>query len=246
MNITTSSEIACKALHLATNGSIIADDVCDCAYCGSVIEKASSCHPFKMTPGFNDSNDLANRSSKFICVYCEALTKANILRYAGKVTLTETAAFSMTKYKQIASVILNPPEPPFVLCYAERKQQHVIWRSQVNLSREYFHIQMGTRRIPVRRQLILKAIDNFNRAVDCMKDMGIKPGHSGPFSILDITLQKTNHGEFRYDVLKRRSESTKLEQAITFLKTLRASDLWALAICILEPVELEPFDLKKL
>lgn len=246
MNTTTSSQVACKALHLATEGSIIADDVCDCAYCGSIIEKKSSCHPFNMSPGFNDSNDLANRNSKYICIYCEALTKANILRYAGKVALTETGAFSMTKYKQIASVILNPPEPPFVLCYAERKQQHVIWRSSVNLSREYFHVQMGARRIPVRRQLILKAIDDFNQAVECMKDMGMKSGYSGPFSDLDIRLQSTHHGEFRYDVIKRLNENPVLEQAIIFLKTLRASDLWALAICILEPVELEPLDLNKL
>ena len=59
---------------------------------------------------------------------------------------------------QARNVLLNPPEPPFVITLAVVGKKHVIFRAHVNYAREQFSVQADDQRINVNRSLFTELL----------------------------------------------------------------------------------------
>lgn len=61
-------------------------------------------------------------------------------------------------------ILLNPPEPPFVMAMAVNGKKHVIFRSVVNQSRDNFVVQADETRVQVGREVFTQMLTEFEEA----------------------------------------------------------------------------------
>jgi len=66
--------------------------------------------------------------------------------------------------KQWRELLLNPPEPPFLMAMAVNGKKHVIFRGAVSKSREQFSVQADETRINVDRHQFARLLADFEAA----------------------------------------------------------------------------------
>lgn len=92
---------------------------------------------------------------------------------------------------QWRELLLNPPEPPFIMSMAVNGKKHVIFRACINNSREEFFVQADEERIFVERSVFSEALQQFEDGykVGFSKD-SLLSGRYNQAAILSVGLDK--------------------------------------------------------
>lgn len=229
-----SSHIVVSGLGLKPTGTPAEQD-CVCAMCGVHIPRGSPSAPATYSQSFTDDISLAARGSPFICGDCVTLGTADALRFSGFGVFTRDQALPFRKWADIASALMNPPEPPFVMCYATANSQHMGWRSVVNYSREAFHVRVGLRDLLVRAAKLREAV----QACELLGSLpGVLPKSAAPrktlpnpFLTLSPDLKEASHGKLHpglYAEPARQVWTPEHDAALSLLKGLTLGETWAL------------------
>lgn len=239
-----------KRVGVSVEGLMEAEEDAQCAMCGVSIQDGEKCSPWKIPQKFNDTNELANRNSSVICSCCRALIGTEYLRYGGNAVIAESGAFNLNKYAAMAYVLENPPEPPFVMTRRTGNSQHVIWRTPVSLSRDYYFFRLGLSLFSIRRQAILNGRKAIQRLRELMGDTGMNVGKAKMpcFVNFDLELNDPRHGRLRDDVLALGDESKEAHDCIDVIKELKPGELWATGVITMfegDPELLVPLTLSK-
>jgi hypothetical protein len=89
-------------------------------------------------PTFTDHDIAKAPGSKVVCEHCAwALSRRELRNYS---ILATSKGFFHPSRPQIREVLLNPPEPPFVLCVAKSGQKWLHIKSEQAVSREGFPV----------------------------------------------------------------------------------------------------------
>lgn len=155
---TTSSVVILQALGQDPDG-VPAKEEGACALCGLRINPGEFCAPLALGPAFMDDLSLAARGSQIVCGHCGPLLTAKGLMTTGYGAFSPAGHAPFRKWADIARLLTDPPEPPFVMTYATSNNQHMAWRSPVNLSRDLFYVRVGLRDLKIRRKVLLAAVD---------------------------------------------------------------------------------------
>jgi len=86
-----------------------------------------------------------------IRLLCGEVREGQMTRgYSWVATVTEVCAGTKAHRKQIASLCLFPPQPPFMICISDSGQKHLLYRSVVSHSQEVVTLTLEGERIRYR------------------------------------------------------------------------------------------------
>lgn len=104
-----------------------------CGFCGSL----APCRPAErvLKENFTNRDEL---TSPWVCWACEACLDARETRSSH---LVWAGVFNRVERRQIWSLLLEPPSPPFVLYLTLAGQKHGLFRQDIARSREAFRLQ---------------------------------------------------------------------------------------------------------
>jgi CRISPR type IV-associated protein Csf1 len=221
----TASELFCRQAGLSPQG-VIASTVETCVLCGRLISPGEARSEFRPLSSFMDAPELCarDRSTK-ICGYCVHLTKIAVILKTQRVCITSKEVIPAARLAHVKWLLLNPPEPPFVLLQNQAKLSHMIWRTPLTLSKQLWYVRMGTRQITVRLALVAKALDRFKRIVDRIEGPKANQRLQHPFNLLDFELRNLDAWRIRRDVGPCLDAEDR-----ELIATLRPGEYWALAI----------------
>lgn len=230
----TSSVIICQALGIAPDG-VSAKSFDTCALCGLVIEPGDLQAPLSLGDGFMDDVSMAGRGSQVICGHCAPMMSADSLRKTGYGAFSATSgALPFRKWADVAALLINPPEAPFVMTYATANNQHMAWRAPVNLSRDLFYVRVGLRDLKIRRQKLIEAIEHCRVLGEALYP--VKEGQTtattrktlpNPFIAMAPDLKDAQHGMFNPKMYTKVMREIAIEQTVAVM-SLTAGEVWAL------------------
>ena len=230
----TSSAIVVAGLGLKPQGVASAVEAV-CTMCGVQIGVGDIATQASFSQGFTDDLSLAARGSPCVCGDCATLTTVDALRASGFGVFTRTQALPFRKWGDIAAALLNPPEPPFVMCYSTANSQHMAWRSIVNLSRDAFYVRVGLRDLLIRAQVLRQAVS----ACELLGNLpGVKSKSTAarktlpnPFTLLSSDLKEAGHGRLHpglFSDAARQAWTPEHDQALRLVRNLTLGETWAL------------------
>lgn len=234
MTHVTSSVVVAKALGLQPAG-IESDREGNCAYCGLSIKKGDLIVPFFANPSFMDDHSMANKGSDMTCGHCAVLMSNEGLRASGYGIFSTDGARPFRKWADVTAGLTNPPQGPFVVCYATANNQHMAWRAPVNFSRELFYIRVGLRDLKIRRPKLLAAVKTAERMG---QQIGRKPTDKSlahPFAGLSPDLKDVSAGMFMNKVWELCSQ-----EDIQEMMSLTTGEIWAMRFLLSPGAGLAP------
>ncbi len=181
-----------------------------CWLCGCQTDKGHLKHKI-ILPTFTDS-DLAKATwSNIVCEHC-----AHVLSYRELRNYSIYADLNGLKHPsrlQIRDMLLNPPEPPFLLCAAESGQRHLSFKAVVNQSKTKFAVRM----------------DNFNVIVEPNRFRQLLE----PIELLYKVFTKDEIGSGDYKSHKIKEFGLeRWEKTENQIKPIRKSSLFQLALFV--------------
>lgn len=237
MKAITSSVVICKALDIAPDG-VPAKETGVCALCGLDIAKGDLSAPLALGDGFMDDISMAGRGSKVICGHCAPLMTADALRKTGYGAFNTTSgAHPFRKWADVAAMLTNPPETPFVMTYATANNQHMAWRAPVNLSRDLFYVRVGLRDLKIRGQVLADAVEQCRVLGEALyadkkasSDASIRKTLPHPFIEMAPDLKSASHGMLNPKVYSNgmRNSVEGFVEHLTAVMSLTAGEVWAL------------------
>lgn len=236
MNIPLSaSDLYCRAAGVTPKASGITSEDSHCVMCAASLPKGTAATPVsKNTFGkaFNNSNDLRAMSGRYVCAACEALWTQDWLQKYSKSFACADGVFRFASNEQQAAFLLNPPEPPFAAIFSTRQQQHMIWRTPVSLSRDYFIVRHDDDLLTIRRDKLLDGLRAYQAAMDLMQSTPLKrTGRklNPPAAMFSQKLSLQAVGSIRSDVIELLRENA-CEWVITSLHAMTMGEWWALGV----------------
>jgi CRISPR type IV-associated protein Csf1 len=223
----TSSCVVATALGIHPDG-VPADTACECALCGLHINQGDLAAPLTFSGSFMDDIYMAARGQGNICGYCTPLMSIDGLRMSGYGAFGADGAKPFRKWADIASALMEPPEPPFVMVYATANNQHMAWRAPVNLSRDAYRVRVGLRDLLIRRAALRAAIEDCRLTGEAMgyKTEG-KKTLPHPFAMLSPDLKDVAHARFRR-ITPEAAQLPGFMEAIARIRALTLGETWAL------------------
>lgn len=231
----TSSVVVVNALGMKPDGAT-ASSPATCAMCGLHIAPGELYAPTPFGQNFTDDLSLAARGSPCVCGYCATLSTVDGLRASGYGVFSKSGVLPFRKWQDIASALLSPPEPPFVMTYATANSQHMGWRAPVNESRDMFMVRVGLRDLLVRRDMLERAV----AACDLLGNLpGVRPKTvnsarrtlPNPFVSMSPDLKDPSHGRLHPGLFTEQARaqwSGNHDAALTLLRKLSLGETWAL------------------
>lgn len=233
------STIVRKALGMEELGSPVQQET-ECCMCGRHLRIGDLAFRAAFSSGFTDDIDLAKRGTPnpMTCGDCMPLTTIEGLRNSGFGAFNLEGAKPFRKWVDVATALLNPPAPPFVLCYSTAKSQHMAWRSPVNYSTEMFYVRVGLRDLLVRRKRLIDAPAICARMATAIygeqsdKKRAATKTLPHPFKSLSPDLKDLEHGRLnpRVYALEMKTEPPypEFHEDLNWLRSLTPGETWAL------------------
>jgi CRISPR type IV-associated protein Csf1 len=236
MHIPSATQFICNAFKLETQ-SLPAPEDGHCAYCAAKFKKGEDYGgPYVGLRSFMDARSLTNQTPKHVCKHCPAAMAVLPLQYTQRVVVTKNNVFQLLSYEQKAHFLLNPPEPPFYVWQSDAKIQHLSWRAEPTLDKDFIKLRVGNRMFSIQRLLVLEAIEAC-KAIETHRAESEKrkPDYrKHPFQFLDSELYATSHGVWLPKV-RELALQAGLEKEIQLLDTLGYGELWALGPLLQNP-----------
>lgn len=239
-------ELVSHAIGLRVFPDAHAEHESQCVQCGRPIQENEAVSKWSPRDGFTDQPLLAKKDGQYLCLPCRGVNTPELLLYGGRTAAYSGQLYTVNRLKQISWLLHNPPAPPFTIAYRTRKQEHILWRTPVNLNQEVVRVAFGQDIVTVRRAKVmaaLKAIPVLNAALE---SHGVKTTRYGPYVYLSFSRGEPNNGVLRQDILEVARADDTVRAALTPFHNLRSDDLWGLAIMHLDPVEPEILPREKL
>lgn len=229
----SATELVLAATGLKPEGS----DVCDerhtgmsCAVCGVSLRAGDPVDDLVLPPSFTNHNALAHPGNPWRCGACTAVMTRSIFQMgASSVLICRDGIFPIMKKEHRAWALQTPPDTPFALCVQNAKQQHVVWRTPVTLSKEQILIRVGEQVVRLRRSLLLKAADEARYLAQLKSEKGrpVKDAIESPF-VADWKFQSSDGGRLKRFVYKLLEQEQITTDNISSLLQLNAGEAWAL------------------
>lgn len=245
MMMISPSRMAIRAMGLAEGGSESMPDGPPgmCSYCGAPILPGERCEQMQPKHTFTNHLAMARPGGLLTCGACVTILNNNaFLGTLGTSCITETALYPLAKSAHRASILLDPPPPPFAIVIQASRQQHAIWRAPVTLSRDMILVLHGDTLMRIRRPVLLAA----RQACLDIHEREVMPGIKGrdkaavvkaetPF-LIDGKREFLRAGAPRrwYDRLRLLGRIRPEEAAL--LSSLTPGEAWAMH-CVLTPAE---------
>jgi CRISPR type IV-associated protein Csf1 len=179
---------------------------------------------------FNNKLDLRAMTGSHVCGDCSVLWSKDWMQKYSKSFACSEGVFSLAKNEDIAALALNPPSPPFVAIFSTKQQQHMIWRTPVSYSKDYFFVRVDGDVLSINRPKLLAAWETYRRIEQIMAEVkpegkarNLKP----PAAMFDRELASSRMGMVRADVeelLKQTGNAALIAQ----LHALSAGEWWVL------------------
>lgn len=225
----TSSLIICNALGIKPDG-IEAENACVCGFCGLALEPGQLVATMRYGAKFTDHSSLAAPSSKIMCGWCAVLMSPESIRETGYGAFGADGTKPFRKWADIAHILMDPPEPPFVLVRATANNQHMAWRAPVNLSKDLYFVRVGLRDLRIRRPMLPRIIEACRFiAISAEIRQGPK-SHPHPFVMIDEDLKDGSHGGIHPKARKLRDDTKDpaVLQAFDLLNKMTLGESWSL------------------
>ena len=242
----TASELYCRQAGLRPVG-MDAEAQTTCVFCGATIAQGEPCSHFRPDDGFTNGPDLCarDRSRDILCGYCVHLKNAELMTKTQNVCITAHDLVPMSKLEHKKWLLLNPPDPPFVVVQSDTKRAHLIWRTPVTVSKELWYVRLGRRQLMVRMPLIREAVQRFSAiaarfadAQPAQKKQQRYPLRS-PFTSLGYGLDEMDFWRLRSDV-----EPYLSKEDVDLIYKLRPGEYWALAVLTTKNEPVNPLEQK--
>ncbi|WP_078124029.1 hypothetical protein [Leptospira alexanderi] len=127
-----------------------------CYYCGASCNDAYTKKDY-VKDTFSNRDIIFHPGSDFVCHGCiasfsestdielidgEERSSQRIRQYSWILTTKNKICVTKKHLKEIRNMVLNPPDPPFAIILAESGQKHLIFRSKVAYSKNYFPVSL--------------------------------------------------------------------------------------------------------
>jgi CRISPR type IV-associated protein Csf1 len=204
-----------------------AEDVEDgiCFLCGGETHGKGQPTKKAIKPTFTDMPYARALDSNAVCDACAfCLSYRELRNYA--LVATETELMHPGR-PQVKDLLLNPPEPPFVICIAVSGQKWIHFKSQVNYSREAFSVNLEEGQVKVEPAKLRTMLETIEYLYAVFSKEEILSGRYNQKRIKDFGMDRFS----------------KNEDLIT---ELRGSRLFGLAVFVAQKQEKpEPQEVKK-
>ena len=233
--ITHASELYCAAAGISPCAHGVATEDSFCVMCGTSITAGSAANPLSKSTfdaAFNNRLDLRAPTGRYVCGACDSLWTTDWLQKYSKTFATSQGVYKFASNDQQAALLLNPPAPPFCVIFNTRQQQHMIWRTPVSLSRDFYVVRVDGDVLTIRQAKLLDAWRAYQHALTVMADTPLaRTGRKlkPPAAIFDRELGHRAMGTLRTDVMELLTE-TGNAWVIDLLHGLSMGEWWALNV----------------
>ena len=144
-----------------------------CYYCGSSCDDKHGAKDYVKST-FTNRDIVAYPGSSYVCGGCAlVMSSDNIIElldgenrehqrirsYSWIITQDERIAATKKHIAQLREIVLNPPEPPFVIVLSDSGQKQLLFRASVSLERDNFPVMLEDKIIIVNRKALKERID---------------------------------------------------------------------------------------
>jgi CRISPR type IV-associated protein Csf1 len=220
-----------------------------CVMCGVGYSTGDLVEQFKATDTFTNWAALSNPSGTHLCGHCAAIKAADYMTAFQCLVASEEGVFRALSNDELASIILDPPKPPFIVHIGMvGKTSHITWRTPVSLSRDVFMIRDGELTVRVNRRRVLEALEDDKTLQSLFAtyqaeqvETGAKkrprasktPKRGTSALVLTPSFGNAANGSIRYEYLKFAREKSEAgdnlpSEIIARLRSLSTGDVWAL------------------
>lgn len=206
-----------------------------CVMCAAPLAEGDRANPVTSNTfgdAFNNKLDLRALTGTHVCGDCQVLWSKDWLQKYSKTFACAQGVFKLASNDDVAAFLLTPPEPPFCAIYSTRQQQHMIWRTPVSLSQDYFVVRLDGDLLTIRRPVLMDALAAYKHAEHLMATVlleGRKKALKGPAALFDRQLESSSMGMLRSDVealLRQTGDTWVIEK----LHALSIGEWWALNV----------------
>ncbi len=236
------SLIAVRALGLTLEGTraCSAEEARQpCAVCGGALLEGEPVDDCALPHSFTNHSALAHPGGALRCGACTTIMVRSVFQMqCATAVFCADGCFPIMRREHRAWLIQTPPEPPFVVTVQNAKQQHVVWRAPVTLSRDLVLVRVGEQILRLRMPLLARAAQAARALVAAAKESGKrKPSKEAenPF-VNDPKLQASEMGCLK-EWARESLPALPAETARPLLH-LNAGEIWALNAMLLGAPEM--------
>ncbi len=233
MSLITASQLTVRAAGMSPVGTLKASAEHAghrCAVCGAALVPGEPIDRLDLPRTFTNHYALAIPKGDWRCGACNAIMgNADFQMGASTILVCDEGVFPIVRKEHRAWAFLTPPKPPFVIAVQNAKQQHVIWRSPVTLSKDLLMVRLGEQIFRLRRQKLLACIDVAKRLDEARVTPGrpVKDAIENPF-VNDWKFQSSDSGKLKGWVWKLLAEEKIDPGDFAELTSLNGGEAWAL------------------
>ena len=233
MSLITASRLTIQAAGIKAVGGISAGPEHAghrCAVCGADLVEGEPIDELDLPRTFTNHAALAIPNGNWRCGACNAIMgNSDFQMGASTILVCGEGVFPIVRKEHRAWAFLTPPEPPFVIAIQNAKQQHVIWRSPVSLSKDLIMVRLGEQVFRLRRQKLLNCVE-IARRIDAARvtpGRPVKDAIENPF-VNDWKFQSAEGGRLKSWVWKLQEEQKIAHDDFLELTSLNGGEAWAL------------------
>lgn len=224
----------------------------ECVMCGTHYDAGAIVTPFAPPDTFMNWSSLTNPTGSHVCGYCAAVTASAYIKAFQCLVASKEGVFRALSNDELASVILDPPAPPFIAHVGSiGKSSHITWRTPVSYSRDVFFIRDGEQVVRINRERVLAGrkvdvalLEKFNTYQALQEKKAAleagKPGRKGKAKStkksclwLSPRFGNGNNGQVAGDVLAFANAAMEAgdpepSEMVARLRALAPGDVWAI------------------
>ena len=166
-----------------------------CFLCGGETHGKGQSTKKAIKPTFTDTPYARALHSHAVCVGCAfCLSRRELRNYA--IVATETALLHPSR-EQVRDMLIEPPEPPFLICIAISGQKWVHFKSQVNYSRDVFTVNLEESQISVIPEKLKAMVETVEHLYTTFSKEEILTGRYNQKRIKDFGINRFSQAEDR-------------------------------------------------